>query len=918
MFIDGINGTTSPETTPMTEELKDYVRHLGTLLGITIQEQAGVDLYELEESIRKTAREVRRNFSQDALNRLTSFTSNLEEKRANDILRAFTIYFQLGNLSEQRDTINKTNIAASTLHELPNSLLDAIRRCAEEGLTLDQTLALWQNLVVMPVMTAHPTESKRRTVLDLLDRVQKTLNPHNKFATEQVLAELAVLWQSTDTRARKPEVTDEVSNGLYYFTHVLYDTVPTLLNSFRHALKDQYNAELTSSFLPLRFGSWIGGDRDGNPNVLPESTFEALDKHHKALLGKYLQTLDNLIRYFSQSTGQVSFSENFTTSMQHDLRDFQELFTKLESHYLMEPYRVKLTAIRERVRLALEEPHDSRSYNNSHQLIDDLELIAESLTRNNGSRPRTHRLDPFIAQVRIFGFHLASLDVREDSHAHSKALAEIFQKVGICDDYEQLNETGKQSILLRELENPRPFMPPLTDLSEITQKVVRVFDTIRNAKARFGQRAIENYIISMATHPSDVLEVLLLVKERQVTSTPGKTAADGKVVLNIVPLFETIDDLRRAADVMKQLYSLPPYRRHLHSQSDLQEIMIGYSDSNKDGSYLTSHWELYRAQKELMVATNRENIALRLFHGRGGTTGRGGGGPLNQAIRSLPSGTWSGMIRVTEQGEMISTNYSHRTIAHRNLEEFINAVIISRFESTPKSSEPAWEETMVEAAKVSYDTYRTLLNAPDFIEFYTQITPIRELESLNIGSRPAKRRSAFGIKDLRAVPWVFSWTQNRCLLPTWFGVGTALKHVFENAGLPKLQEMYNEWPFFSSIIRNCEMTMVKSDMNIVGRYGSLVENADTRHRFLSLLRSEHSLAIQMLLKLTGQQQLLDHNPKLREILFVRNHYLDPLSYIQVDLLKRYRTENDQDKSRKLLENIKLSINGIASGMKNTG
>jgi phosphoenolpyruvate carboxylase len=902
----------------MTDELKDYVRHLGALLGTTIQEQAGTELFELEESIRKTAREVRRNFSDDALKRLISLTTNLDERRANDILRAFTIYFQLGNLSEQRDTINKTNAAITTHNELPNSLLDAIHRCANEGFTLEQTLSLWENLVIIPVMTAHPTESKRRTVLDLLDRIQKTLNPHNKFATEQVLAELAVLWQSTDTRARKPEVADEVSNGLYYFTHVLYDTIPSLLNSFKHALREQYNAEFKSSFLPLRFGSWIGGDRDGNPNVLPQSTYEALEKHNQVLLTRYLQSLDELIRYFSQSTGQASFNENLTNSIQRDLNEFRELFTKLESHYLMEPYRVKLTAIRERVRLALEDPNDPRGYSAPQQILDDLEAVGESLSDNQGTRPRTHRLDPFIAQVRTFGFHLASLDVREDSHAHAEALSEIFEKVGVCQSYHELSEPDKQKVLLRELENPRPFMPPFSDLSEVSQRVVRVFDTIRQAKSRFGQRAIENYIISMSTHPSDVLEVLLLVKERQVTSQASYKDTSSKIVLNIVPLFETIDDLRRASDVMKELFDCAPYRHHLRSQSDLQEIMIGYSDSNKDGSYLTSHWELYRAQKNLVAVAKSERISLRLFHGRGGTTGRGGGGPLNQAIRSLPSGTWSGMIRVTEQGEMISTNYSHKTIAHRNLEEFVNAVIISRFESTPKTSEPVWEETMRETAQVSYDCYRTLLDDPDFIEFYLQITPIQELESLNIGSRPAKRRSAFGIKDLRAVPWVFSWTQNRCLLPTWFGVGTALKHVSERVGFTKLQEMFHQWPFFSSVIRNCEMTMVKSDMNIVGRYGSLVHNPEIRSRFLTILINEHTLAVQMLSALTKQQQLLDHNPNLREILFVRNHYLDPLSYIQVDLLQRYRAESDPERRRKLLENIKLSINGIASGMKNTG
>jgi phosphoenolpyruvate carboxylase len=319
----------------------------------------------------------------------------------------------------------------------------------------------------------------------------------------------------------------------------------------------------------------------------------------------------------------------------------------------------------------------------------------------------------------------------------------------------------------------------------------------------------------------------------------------------------------------------------------------------------------------MMLAKN-ERVALRIFHGRGGTTGRGGGGPLNQAIRSLPSGTWSGKIRVTEQGEMISTNYSHQTIAHRNLEEFINAVILSRFESIPNTQEAEWEDIMREISQVSFDCYRALISEQNFIEFYLQITPITELESLNIGSRPAKRRSALGIKDLRAVPWVFSWTQNRCLLPTWFGVGTALQHISSRVGFTKLQEMFNHWPFFSSIIRNCEMTMVKSDMNIVSRYGSLVQDPKILERFLPRLLDEYYLGVQMLSELTQQEKLLDHNPRLREVLFVRNHYLDPLSYIQVDLLRRYRSEQNQEVRDKLLENIKLSINGIASGMKNTG
>jgi phosphoenolpyruvate carboxylase len=900
--------------------LKDYIRYLGTLLGTTIKEQAGEHIFQLEESIRKTARDFRRNQSGEALQSLLNLTTNLDNQNANHILRAFTIYFQLGNLSELRDIINKATESIYYHHDWPNSIENAIKKCFQEGLTLANTLDLWEGLTIIPVITAHPTESKRRTVLDLLGRIQDELDLPTIYRDETLLAELTVLWQSADTRARKPEVQDEVNNGLFYLINILYDTVAHLYNSWQSAIKKIYKIELNQNsklpnYMPISFGSWIGGDRDGNPNVLPESTLTTLHQQHRSLLKKYISSIDDLIRFFSQSKSLISFDENFLLSLEKDKNDLADAYNKIDIDHLNELYRVKLHFIRQRIRLRLEEPKDPRGYADVKNLLTDLTLIAESLSSNKGKRAQSNRLNSFITQVNTFGFHLATLDIREDSANHEDALTEIFARVAICPNYKEISENEKQDILIQELTNPRPFVPPLHTLSSTTQNVVRVFDIIKEAKDKFGERAILNYIISMSKNPSDVLEVLLLLKEREVI-TLNQDIIERK--LNIVPLFETIDDLRRSDDIMLALYQNPFYRKHLASQGDQQEIMIGYSDSNKDGSYITSHWELYRAQKRLANLTKQNQIGLRIFHGRGGTTGRGGGGPLNQAVRSLPKETWTGKIRVTEQGEMISTNYSHKIIAQRNLEEFINGVILAGFEGKPHPYEQQWEMIMDEMSQASFTHYRELIEGVDFIDFYTQITPINELSSLNIGSRPSKRRAMNGLKDLRAVPWVFSWTQNRCLLPTWYGIGTSLDKIIKKFGLSAIQDMYSEWSFFSSSIKNCEMTIVKSDLKIVERYGSLVQDTKLLNRYLPRLKSEHTLAIDMICKVSQQTQLLDHNPQLREILFVRNHYLDPLSYIQVDLLHRYRNATDADTQHDLMENIKLSINGIASGMKNTG
>jgi phosphoenolpyruvate carboxylase len=910
------------------ESLRDLIRYLGGQLGVVIKEQAGSTILEQEEQIRFAAGEVRRTSDVKVTEALIRLTSDLNAQQAEMMLRAFTIYFQLVNISEQHDTITQTRLLNSYSTVVPSSIRQSISELKTKGLDVTEVNHLLTNLAIVPVLTAHPTEAKRRTVLDILDRILRLIEDLNgsttspsksKYFQEELLTELTILWQTDEVRLTKLRVMDEVKNVVFYLESTLFALIPKVYEQLRTALNEYYHEYYADLPLIIRFGSWVGGDRDGNPFVTPITTLEALSYQREVILQLYEREVQKLFRRISQSSDRIGCSNELIEDNKRLLTEFPELYQKLAPHYHHEHYRVKLFIIRQRLIASRLTPDSQLSYQSAHHFLDDIKQIEQSLINNNGERIARTIISPLKLQIKIFGFYFATIDVREHSELHLSTLNDVFTSSGVTDSYLNDDEITKATLLLRELNSTRPLVSINTNLSEQSQKVLDVFHVIRKAQHKFGSRAIENYIISMSEHPSDILAVLLLAKEAGLV----KLHKDGTVSssINVVPLFETIEDLQNAPAVLKTLFSYSVYCLHLAARDNLQEVMIGYSDSNKDGGYFTSHWELYRAQKAIHEVCSKHGIKLRIFHGRGGTTGRGGGGPLNRAILAQPPGTISGSLRVTEQGEMISTNYSHSVIAQRNLEEMINATLLSSAGALAQNESSEWDQVMNQLSKTSFEMYQAFITDTRFPEFFLQATPFKELSTLNIGSRPSKRTLSGGIKDIRAVPWVFSWTQNRCLFPTWYGVGTACKNFIDQNenGLAILSTMYNCWSFFSNIIANCEMTLAKADMNILTRYGSLVENKDIGTSLVNSLTEEYSRTVSIIMDITNQKSLLESNPTLKGYLSARNRYLDPLNYIQVDLLRRYRSRTTTEKEKsELLKNIQLSINGIASGMKNTG
>lgn len=927
--------------------LRDSVRLLGKQLGLVISEQAGENLFQLEEDIRKTARELRTQVAETETQRsktasaspsleelearLLQLTSGLTPGRAFDILRAFTIYFQLVNLAEFNETVEKSRLRRKerSLPPPKESIRDALYQFQQAGKSFEEVLQILRRTLVVPVFTAHPTEAKRRTVLGLLRRIaddlelyhsERTAESEKSLLLQRIDAELSTLWQTDEVRTVKPRVVDEVRQGLFYFDSVLIENLPKVYEELYQALQEFYpqdSSALSATELPicLRFGTWIGGDRDGNEFVLPETSFETLNLQRELILDNYYRRVTGLIPRLSQSLERTHFSEEFIERLEKLKLIFPELDAVFASNQQeSEPYRQMLIIIARKIRLTKEMGDASsvsshqRHYHSSEEFFADLLSLYQSLKQNQGSRIAQTALDPLLWQVRTFGFHLSTMDFREHSAKHRAALVEVLEKIGIAkEEFVAADETQRSNFLSREIESQRPLIAWNSDFSDPTKRVLNLFQTVAQCHRSFGKSSIENYIISMSEHPSDVLTVLLFAKEAQVE-------------LNIVPLFETIEDLKRAPKVMRTLFENPVYRRHLERRGSLQEIMLGYSDSNKDGGYFASHWSLYQAQRELASIAEAAGLTLRIFHGRGGTTSRGGGGPLNKAILAQPQGTVHGAIRVTEQGEMIASNYSHAELAKRNLEEFLSATLIASSGLQKFDEKPEWLEIMQQLSESSFAFYRTFVEEKDFPQFFRESTPLEELGTLNIGSRPSKRGAAKDISDLRAIPWVFSWTQNRCIFPTWYGLGTALLSTIKQSEkhLKELQSMYEGWRFFNTILSNCEMTLAKSDLTLLKHYCSLVSDASLAQKFLKLLQEEHQRAIEAILLVSKQKSLLERNPDLKETLFIRSHYLDPLSYIQVDLLRRFRDDDEPSIKGDLLRAIQLSISGIASGMKNTG
>ena len=892
---------------------------LTDVLDDVIRRSDGEDAIELRDRTVALARAIR-DGDPSAPDTLENLISELDLDQTELLVRSLSRWFQLWNLAEDNERVRR--IRRRDAREAPaprrGSLRDAVHRLASSGTSADELQDLLDDGELSLVLTAHPTEARRRTTIEKLARVFRVLRDLDERpdtdaddARRRLHATVQELWGSDDLRAISLTVLDEVRGGLVYFTTTLAAEIPRLYRELEEAITELYpDAEIRVPPL-LGFGSWIGGDRDGNPYVTPATTIEALDLMREHCL-RFLEGRVELI------AGRLSLSdrvggpaEGLDPILETGARYFPELAVQLAALNPEEPYRRALTFVRERVRATARDLPEG--YFEAAELLADLRRVERSLTDGAGAFTAAGDLRDVIRQIEVFGFHFARLDIREHAGIHRRSLAEIYASLRIREDYESLPEDERVAILCRDIADRRPLIPAdISGFSAGTRETVETFRMIRNALSGRHRDAIRSYIVSGTESPVDLLEVLLLMKEASLARAGGDDAS-----LRVVPLFEAGATLAGAAETMDALLSLPVYRAALRGVGEEQEVMIGYSDSNKDVGYVASAWNAYRAQAELAAVFRRHQISWVFFHGRGGALGRGGG-PTNEAIAALPPGTVEGRLKMTEQGEVLAAKYAVPEIAHRELELAASAMLTHRTLAHDPDRNAGFEQIVEQMAAVSADFYRSLVHDdPDFIRFFTAATPVQEISRLRLGSRPAKRRAEGGIDDLRAIPWVFSWTQSRIVLPAWLGLGTALAEARERHGLTVLREMITDWPFFSSLISNAEMACSKADARIAQRYTELWDDEEARDRIWGRLDAELQLTRTELKAIRGSDHLLASQPVLRASIDRRNPYVDPLSFVQIDLLRRRRAQDDGG-HWELARTSLLAINGIASGLRNTG
>ncbi len=904
---------TSQDSDLKEAPLRRDVRSLGRLLGEVLKEQVGDKLFSAVEELRLLLIEHRELHAQPGhdveheqrlIERAERIVSRLNVAEAHQMAKAFAIYFELTNLAETNHRKRRRR-AAQTSPDLlaqPGSFLGTLRRMRDAGITQQQALEWLTKIEVILVFTAHPTEVARRTVLfkrqriaaelEQLDRLPLTERESEKHE-QAIIAEITALWQTDEVRRRQPTVQDEIRMGLDYYPSVLFETLPGLYDELADDFRETYGAELPANALPrvLRFGSWIGGDRDGNPLVTPECTRDALQIARETILGYYIERVNDLIWQLSPSTYQVPVSTQLEAALKSYAATVSAPELNPERHPPQEVYRRFLDYVLARLMLARDEPNNTNAYKNTSEFHEDLSLARQSLSANGGERVARFLFDPLLRQVDTFGFHLHTLDVREHGSVHKRALLEFANAVAA-------NEGA---------------LPPAP-----SKETVNLLDSLRmisDLKREYPTEAICNYVISGAQSASDIMALVSLAELSgvQVASTNGSDPG-----MMPVPLFESIEDLRNCPAVCRNLWTSSDYARLLDSWGRRQEVMLGYSDSNKDGGMLTSTWEIFKAHRALHRVAAECNVKLTLFHGRGGTVGRGGG-PTHHAIIAQPQGAFTGQIKITEQGEVMNWKYSDRVLAERNLELMIAASLealsrLGNVEDLDQESEAALEKMSHDA----FEFYREKIAENEAIlTYFEEATPVRELEHVRIGSRPTRRSAGRGLGDLRAIPWVFGWMQSRHVVPAWFGVGFALERFFEqssnNAQL--LEKLIGRFPLFTELIANVELGLAKADLSIARLYAGLVSDATLRERVFGMLFEEFERTKAMVLRLTGQTTLLEKNPVLARSIRLRNPYVDPLSLIQVELLRRKRRGEDNDDMNYALA---ATINGIAAGLRNTG
>ncbi len=889
--------------------LRRDVRSLGILLGRVLVDQAGEPLFKVVEQLRRlliTSRGSSADSQLDSVGMIEArgIVERLAIQDAYRVTKAFAIYFELTNLAETNHRKRRRRAGKFYPEQPPlaGSFRGTLARMREAGMTAEQALQALGQVKVVPVFTAHPTEVARRTVLlkrrhiarelELLDTLP--LPAADALSHENVIAtEITSLWQTDEVRVQKPQVTDEIRMGLDHYPMSIFESLPHLYSEMRESFREVYGLEICAEQVPqvLFFGSWIGGDRDGNPFVTVESTREALERARNTILAFYISEMDRLMEQLSSSCHQVAVSEDFQEKLREYTASMGEEPARLARISSTELYRRFLSFVT--VRLRQTRSGEEKAYTSATEFEVDLRLVYRSLEQNRGEDLATLLLDPLLQNVRTFGFHLSALDIRQHAAVHKEALAEI-QAAG-CG----LRASGKS----------------LTDLPSVANSVMQVFQSIAQWKNVFPALAIRNYVISGAESGEDVDTVIKLaalggVELKASEDDPG---------LMPVPLFESIQSLRASAGTMEKVWSEPEYRKLLDSWSGWQEVMLGYSDSNKDGGMLTSIWELYKAHRSLHAAARKHNVKLRLFHGRGGTVGRGGG-PTHNAILAQPAGDFSGEIRITEQGEVLNWKYSDPVLAEWNLEIMVAACLeaLARPDGSTSEGDKPWADVMEQMSADAFRFYRTnIAENPEILEYFEQATPVNELEHAQIGSRPARRSQSRKLDDLRAIPWVFGWMQSRHALPAWFGVGYALEQFAlqgKNAE-QQLRDMTVQFPLFNDLIRNVELAMAKADPAIAHLYASLVREAGLRERVWKVVADEFERTRRMLLIVKQQARLLEKNPVLSRSIRLRNPYVDAMSLIQVELLRRKQLG---DNSEDLNYALGATINGIAAGLHNTG
>jgi phosphoenolpyruvate carboxylase len=905
-----------------TLPLRRDVRSLGHILGQVIREQAGVDLFDKVESLRRLAIAHREGTDpaddsgaanpreraeagdtvsdRDLMEEAEREVDALDTVSAYQLTKAFAIYFELTNLAEtvHRRRRRRAFHLASRADPQPGTMEGTLARLREAGMAVDEILERMSRICVVPVFTAHPTEVSRRTVLAKRRRISAALERLDSVPlteamvaeeAELIAAEITVLWQTDEVRRRRPSVIDEVRMGLDYYADVLVDTMPAVYEGIARAFESVFGKHLDARSLPLlvRFGSWIGGDADGNPYVTPDVTRAAIQLSRATILDHYVRSLERLLERLSTSTRQAGVSGRLRSRLEEYVATIPSLDPMPESRSGEELYRRFIGYVGWRLRAARDDVRHRGGYTGPDELIADLTIVRESLADNGAERVARIWVDPLLRQVETFGFHLQTLDIRQHARVHERAREELF--------------SGADELRGEPSEEVARLTRTLRSLSEI--------------KSVYPPGAVRKYVISGAASDGDVITVVRLLESGGVSV---RANGDDPGIMP-VPLFESIEDLRNAPGICRTLWTRPDYQRLLDSWGRRQEVMLGYSDSNKDGGMLTSSWELYKAHRSLHDTARDSGVTLTLFHGRGGTVGRGGG-PTHRAITSQPPGAFEGEIRITEQGEVLNWKYSDPVLAERNLSLMVAASLDALCSlDRPDGSELAkWEVALDELSELAFGYYREkVYGNPDILPYFNQATPVGELEHARIGSRPARRGKTEGLDDLRAIPWVFGWMQSRHVLPAWFAVGHACERFIRGGDghLPLLREMMARFPFFRDVIRNVEIGMAKADLQIAARYAELVEDRSLRDRVFTMLVEEFERTHRVVLAITGQSRLLEQNQVLARSIRLRNPYVDPMSLIQVSLLRRKRSGEE---SEELNYALAATINGIAAGLRNTG